>query len=209
MTPGEHLKQTRHATEQLFKSLEFYYKQLEQLQPVIFISSTVDDIASGKEFGEWRKQNEAAISASIEKEKEYLGYALSEGTICGSILQIASMSIKTFSVNTLVSPECKAILSKGNAVKFCVGRLVRGLPTGLIVYAGRNQYNHMDDLSYNEVTTKVFDHLATHGTGGKYRDPAFDLTNRSLINYAANIVALLGWKKYADYSADMKLMMKI
>jgi hypothetical protein len=110
-----------------------------------------------------------------------------------------------------VPMEC-ADLTLGNAHKaFCVGRSIRGVPLGLIVYAGRNQYNHLDDDELREPNVAIFNRLAavrSPQSGELYCDPAFDLSNpRRPLCLANNITALIEWRDYVRYEADMKVLL--
>lgn len=207
MTAQQYLKQTDQAAKQLFKALHYYHRMLKGAVAPAFISSTSDDDERGREFQCWHRKNKKRIQIALRKQRKYFGQTISQGAICGSILQIAFMGIKLFSKQETLPVICKGILKNSDAqVAFCVGREVKGLPIGLIIYAARIQYNHMDEDLNNKVAQAVFDVITTHGTGGKYRDPAFDLNNAVLENYSHNIVSLLGWKTYDAYLKDMKDM---
>jgi hypothetical protein len=126
------------------------------------------------------------------------------GVICGSILQIAFMAILQFSSNKKVPKKLQeAINVESKATKFCIGESIRGVPKGLIIYAGRNQYNHIDEATFNKYTTYVFDRLAVFDPQKNIIDPAFQLSHPKIANYASNIVAILGWKEYESYINDM------
>jgi hypothetical protein len=71
------------------------------------------------------------------------------------------------------------------------------------IYAGRNQFNHMDEVTFNKYTTYVFDRLAVFDPKKNIIDPAFQLSQPKIVNYASNIVAILGWKDYESYIIDM------
>lgn len=207
MTAQQYLKQTERAAKQLFKALQYYQQMLKGALGPSFISSTSDDNKREKELQRWYKKDESKIQAALRKQRKYFGQTVSEGAICGSILQIAFTGIKSFSKQNVLPDTCKGILRNNDArVAFCVGREIKGVPAGLIIYAARNQYNHMDEMLNNKVAQAVFDRIATHGTGGRYKDPAFDLHNAVLENYSNNMVSLLGWKNYNTYLEDMKKM---
>jgi hypothetical protein len=93
--------------------------------------------------------------------------------------------------------------------KFCVGRLHRDIPIGLIVYAGRNQANHIDER-LREPNITIFEKLCLvesfSDKGSWYRDPAFDLENDRIVNYACNITAILEWRNNESYFEDMRRM---
>lgn len=138
-----------------------------------------------------------------------MGYQFSIGTLCGSILQIAHVGIRYYSKNKAVPPDFSSIIEPGSKVAcFCIGRRVREVPIGLIIYAARNQYAHWDEERLkNQVNECIFNALATnHGMKGaeKIKDPCFDLSNRTIPIYSANVLSILGWNSYDPYIADMK-----
>lgn len=115
------------------------------------------------------------------------------------------MGIKSFSKNSRIHPSFNDVISTGTiAQKFCVGKEIKGVPIGLIIYAARNQYNHMDEEQYNKQTTSVFDELARYEMTDNIKHPAFDLKNPDIINYSHNVLALLSWNKYESYLSDMQ-----
>ncbi len=205
----QYFSDTEHATMSLFENMNFYLDLLAEIESPIFVSSTSDIEIYDKEFNDWIKLNREKISIALKKEKEYFGYNISKATICGSILQIAFMAILHFSKNTKVTDELKGIINeRSKAARFCIGNEVRGVPKGLIIYAGRNQYNHMDDTTFHKSTTYVFDKLSDIDSTKNIKDPAFDLTQPKIVNYASNIIALLGWNDYANYITDMFDLLK-
>lgn len=123
------------------------------------------------------------------------------------------MGIQWFSENEKISEDLPKALhplikSKQKLIKFCIGRKVRNVPIGLLIYAGRNQYNHMDDKEkLSGLNTTIFNLLASGYEGATEqfpKDPAFNLENALLINnFSNNITTLLKWINYESYYADM------
>ena len=96
------------------------------------------------------------------------------------------------------------------AVKYCIGRDIRGVPIGLVIYAGRNQYNHVDDGQLRQPNVAIFEKLATgHTYGDGIRDPDFDLQNGLVWNYVSNVISIMGWRTYDDYEKDMRSLLGI
>src|SRR3990167_6929857 len=100
------------------------------------------------------------------------------------------------------------------SVPFCTGRLVRGVPLGLIVYAGRNQHTHFEDQNLREPNVEVFRRLAMyHGLGKADKqsvvDPAFHLDTESITSFAHNITALIEWRSLDAYESDMRQLLGI
>lgn len=145
--------------------------------------------------------------------RECFGYSFSQATLCGSILQIAFMGIRLFSKNAEIPDSCSQIVEpqQKKAIPFCIGREIHQLPIGVIIYASRNQYNHLDDEQPHRITQSVFHALAYAHCNDPFLDLAFDLGN-SLID--ARVIArtvvtsLLGWNYYKDYHEDMKKLLQ-
>ncbi|MFW3615635.1 hypothetical protein [Billgrantia antri] len=144
--------------------------------------------------------------------------------IAGSVLQIAYMGIKRFSPGGPRTPLIEdieaAILGKKGKVRrypqaFRIGRLLGDLPIGVVVYAGRNQYNHQDATRLDPSNELVFNYL-----DWLYRDQyknniSFDLYDPKAFNYAFSILAALQWlpshrtpNPYERYDRDMRDMLR-
>ncbi len=204
MDSEEYLHETEHVVKQLFESLAYYHQILEEMPKPIFSL----DIKSGdiwdKAYGEWCETNEEDINKSAEMSKKYFSLSFSQATICGSILQIASMGIYKFSNNEHIPDTCREFIEPSQKAKrYCIGREVRSIPIGIIIYAGRNQYNHWDNPSPHRITKNVFEIISKSHGYGEVVYPAFDLSNPILKIYSHNILALLGWSTYNQYVKDM------
>lgn len=206
MNSQEYFKQTGTAVKQLFAAREYYDRQLKGAIGPTFISGETDEEKREKDFRDWQQENKEKIDTAAENQKKYFGLTTSNATICGSIIQISFTGIKSFSTNSDIPSMFSKFIptsKEDNRQIFCVGREIRGIPVGMIIYAARNQYNHMDEGLSNKLSIFVFDTLAEFHTGGKYKEPAFDLENSILNNYAHNILALLEWNDYEAYMKDM------
>lgn len=209
MNSQEYLNQTETAVQQLFTAKEYYTDQLKGAIGPTFISGETDEEKRENEFRAWQEENKEKIATAIDNQTAYFGLTTSNATICGSILQIAFTGIKSFSINSDIPATFNKFIPANkddNRQIFCVGREIRNIPIGMIINAARNQYNHMDEGLSNKLSIFVFDTLAEYHTGGKYKDPSFDLENPILNNYSHNILALLEWNDYEAYLADMKKM---
>jgi hypothetical protein len=205
---AEYFRETEPAVRNLFKNLEQYDAILKKINFPVFISPHTSEEASEGAFKKWQRKNRAAYKRAVERQREYLGYRFSIGTLCGSILQIAYMGISLYSRNRTAPSEVLSVI-RPKAVPFYIGRRVREVPIGLIIYAARNQYAHWDEEHLRDpVNEWVFNTLATkHGIKGakEIKDPAFDLSNKRILIYSANVFSILGWwDGYDTYIADMK-----
>jgi hypothetical protein len=225
----EYLKRTESAVIKIFEGIESYIQILRNSKPPIYLGNAGDTVNRRPEYEKWIAANQDGIQASLQAQRDFSAESFALATLCGSLLQIAAMGIQWFSENEEI-PEnlpkslCSLLKPKSKITKFCVGRKVRSVPIGLVIYAGRNQFNHMDDDELREPNVTIFELLAKNYTGTTDKpieittlsaeqaeaitpqfpkDPAFDLKNGILINFASNITALLEWRNYESYYSDM------
>lgn len=201
------LRETEPAVKNLFGILQQYNSILKGIKPPICVAPYASEEAFDPTYKKRQKKNLATSKRASERLHQYLGYRFSIDTLCSSILQIAYMGINLYSKNKAVPSDFSSVITP-KVVHFCVGRRVRGVPIGLIIYAGRNQYNHWDEGQMrNPINQVVFDTLATnHGIEGikQKKEPAFDLKNEMIKIYSRNIVFILEWNSYERYLEDMK-----
>jgi len=207
----EYIKRTESAVIKIFDGIDLYLKILNDSPPPIYISNAGDTLNQKPAYKNWAAENRDVIQSSLKAQREFSAESFAFATLCSSLLQIAAMGIQWFSENEEIPkdlPEAlRSINPKSKAAKFCIGRRVRNLPIGLIIYAGRNQFNHMDDEELREPSKTIFNFLAhsyTDATKQSPGDPAFDVENEVLINFSSNITGLLEWRSYESYYSDMK-----
>lgn len=147
----------------------------------------------------------------IEKFKldfeSYFALETARAILAGSILQVAFTFIKHFSIVSFTGGSLAKfkIKPKSNAAQFCTGRIIHGVPLGLIVYAGRNQYSHWDEKeSRNNIVTDILLQL------NLFYSENFELDMIYEVNYplpkpvSHKILHLeLGWYNYDRYIKDM------
>lgn len=251
----EYLKRTESAVIKIFDGINLYFNILHNSPPPIYIGNAGDTLSQKPTYRNWVAANKNTIQSSFKAQREFWAEDFALATLCASLLQIAAMGLQWFSENEEIPEDLPEVLlsrikPKSKSVKFCIGRRVRNLPIGLIIYAGRNQSNHMDDDELKEPNKTIFNLLAHNYAGAteqsprdpallifwfkwyreiqnnqfieaerldlwfislahyliheRTRDPAFDLENEMLINFSSNITALLEWRNYESYYADMK-----
>jgi len=192
-------------------SAENYLQQTEDaIQQLIQATIRYEQILAGQ-VSPLHAKDQTQIQSYLKAAEEYFGLQFSQGTLCGSILQVAFMGIDLYSENTNVPDDCSNLIGTNKkAIKFCVGRRIHGIPSGLLIYAGRNQYNHWDDKSFDFPTTQVFTALINF----YYDNPLFDMAYE--LNYPdrtvkSNHIVLgeLGWNKYERYFQDMKELLAL
>ncbi|WP_026736046.1 hypothetical protein [Fischerella sp. PCC 9605] len=210
-SPEEYLKRTESAVIKIFDGINSYLKILRDALPPVYVGNFGDTQNQRLVYKNWVASNRAAIQSSLEAQREFSAESFALATLCGSLLQIAAMGIQWFSENKEIPedvPEDLRLLIKTGTktAKFCIGRRIRSVPIGLAIYAARNQFNHMDDEELREPNITIFNLLAyNHGVAVEqcFKDPAFDLENKVLINFSSNITALLEWRNYESYHSDM------
>jgi hypothetical protein len=192
---------TEHAVKHLYSGLNscwIYYEQaLEHW----------DITQAGQPMTPEKKE---ALNKYLELSKKYFDLKFSEAMFAGGILQIAFMAIELYSVNETIPDSCTNLVrsTQKTAIPFCIGPQCHGIPTGLIVYAGRNQYCHWDEAEPHEITRKVFRALTNAFRNNILGDLAFSLSNPT-INVYANEVLLraLVWTSYNTYLKEMESML--
>ncbi|HSB06454.1 MAG TPA: hypothetical protein VLK23_14815 [Thermodesulfobacteriota bacterium] len=195
--PEEYLKKTEHAVLHLYQGLAScwaYYERALQFWDVT---------KAGQPLSPEKKAN---LDLYLKLAGKYLDLKFSEATFAGSILQVAAMGIRYFSRNETIPASCVRIVppTTSNAIAFCVGKELYGLPVGLIIYAARNQYNHWDEKPH-DVTMNVFGALSNIFHDSILYDLAFDISNPSITIYANEVLlAVLGWNTYAKYEAEFQ-----
>ncbi len=200
-TFNEYCEITEHAVRQLYAGLDscwsFYKRALEHW-----------DISQVEQPLTLEKQG--ALKKYLDLAGKYFDLKFSEAMFAGGILQIAFMAIKLYSKNNSIPNSCTALVKPKNrsAIPFCIGRECHGIPAGLIVYAGRNQYSHWDEEEPHEVTQNVFNALSAAFHDNMLADLAFALSNPTINVYANEVLLMaLRWKSYDTYLYEMMSML--
>ena len=189
MNAEEYLHQTEDASRKIIASYIEYEKMLEAvLLPT-------------------EGSNEVSIDIKLETFDKYFGFNFSKATLCGSLLQIAFMGIEMYSKNTEIPDDIKTIINSSNNYKiqkFCIGRRVQNIPIGLLIYGGRNQYNHWDEEKLNPINEQIFDILNQIYSDDMSFDMVYELNYSDRTIKAHHIVMHeLGWFDYDSYFRDM------
>jgi hypothetical protein len=206
-TINKYIEKTESAVLNLFNGIDSYLAILHEEPFPIFSGVFKDETSYRKNAEIWYKQNENSIRESLQFQEQFAAESFALSTLCGALLQIAFMAFQLFSKNQNVPKEFKHVIkTEHKPVLFCIGRLVRKVPLGLLVYAGRNQHNHMNDETLREPNLTIFEMLSKNievKSNEDLIDPAFDLKNTKILSFSANIAALLGWRQYEFYKADL------
>ncbi|MDP2170622.1 MAG: hypothetical protein Q8J96_09390 [Rhodocyclaceae bacterium] len=166
------------------------------------------------------------IQESAQHKEEFSSTDVAREVIAGSILQIAYFAIEGHAVrrgkslnavhfeteiNRLIRENPNTRRKKGSTFslpdKFCVGRDIGHLPLGIVVFAGRNQYNHFTNERLCVVNEVVFNHL-----NSLWPSPGNGLSfslHEDKRPHSYSILAALGWTDitkelgYSAYKRDL------
>jgi len=202
MTAKTYLAETNAAVQGLFGLLAYY----DHLTPRSSLAQFVDE--RGVVL-----LNHAQAEAYMRAYADSLALDFSKAMLAGSILQVAHKALEEFSTNSTVPPSAAALGVSATSphVRFSVGREVHGIPTGLLIYAGRIQYNHYEEgRPKNRIACTVFEALLNH----YYSDMTFDMAYqlewpapRPVSHYIGRHE--LKWFSSADYLMDMRAMLAL
>lgn len=212
-TAAQYMHRTESATRKLLDGIESYVSVLKRAPPPVFMDSFATDMDHRVAFEQWLTENEEQVRLSLKAQREYSAESFALSTLSGCLLQVAAMGIQWFSKNTTVPPNFADVIKPSlKSAAFCIGRRIRTVPIGLIIYAGRNQFAHLDETVLRDPSTTVFERLAReHGypSDTPFSDPAFDLANEQLVNFSSNLISLMGWRSYDDYASDMSALLGV
>ncbi len=204
----EFMAQTEHAVKQLFDSIKYYQELLLKSVGPIFVTSYSNEEDLALQRQQWFKEHEDEWETSLHFQKEFFAQYFSYAVICGSVLQIAHTGINAFSDNESVAKQYEHLVLGDKGKKYCIGREVRKIPIGLIIYAGRIQHIHVEDGEYGGQTNIIFKALADYYIEriGE-QDPGFLLSEMKFESKAPSIFSLLKWDDYNTYKKDMMDML--
>ncbi len=154
------------------------------------------------------RMSKSESESFVQKHEDFFVLEYARAILAGSILQVANTAIKMYSPGGQLTEQCKSLgVSEGSPLaKMCVGREVHNIPIGLLIYAGRIQYNHWEEGEpANNVAKNVFRHLISDYYDDVSFDMAYELDYPQTRPVSHYIVRLeLNWKSFDDYSKDMK-----
>jgi len=196
-----YIKATEPAVQHLFSGLAAYYSG--HLPSILQYRGHDGIIRMAKE------ENEAFIKAY----EAHFDLEFARAALSGSILQIAYTGIKKYGQSRTVSPRCLELNVKASTpgAVFCVGRPVRNIPLGLLIYAGRIQYNHWEEGEpSNPIAQQVFRELAASYSDDQDFDLGYVLdypASRPVSHYIVRLE--LGWLSYQQYIEDMTTILPL
>ena len=201
-----YLKAVDSVVERLFEARVEYETTLNDLfrlsiGPIFTFNRNNSEEVIENDHAKWSQ------STHISQEKEIASLALEElgdelfalSVIDGSLLQIACKGIDLYSINTINSSPIDDLSI--NLCKFSVGTKIDGMPSGLIVYAGRNHYNHLEDGSkLRKPSKQIVDYLDEKVANFEfYLEPYSGLPGVS----TASFIKILGWNNIEDFKKTL------
>lgn len=201
------------AVKRLFEARADYYRLIntlfkDSLPPIFVTNRNNPEEVRERDYRVWlekepnKGKSERAVLAKEKLSNEQ--FALS--VIDGSLLQVAFKAIKLYSENSINTSPFENL--NKNYYEFSVGKKIRGVPSGLIIYAGRNHYNHLEDGGkLRKPTKEVIDFL-----NNNYKESKpnilfnFDSDNKLPISLATNFVSLLGWDDEYNFKSSIEDM---
>jgi hypothetical protein len=206
-TIEEYLDKVESAITTYLNGFYEYNKILSERDIPAFYYASNDDGKNKLEYEKWHKEHEKEIEADISLQNKYVAELFAMSTFSGAILQLAYLGINLFSNNKTIHPILNDIKNNSKYSRYCIGRIEHGLPIGLVILAGRNLYNHIDDqelrqpniINFNTLSGKSFE---------KYTNSYYDLENKQPHNIVSNLMYLLGWFEFVDFQSDMLGMLK-
>ncbi|QDH58332.1 hypothetical protein [Pandoraea pnomenusa] len=200
-TATAYLAGTETAVKKRFEGIAEY---TDLIKPPVFVTGSLPGTAEfEKRYAAWLEQNADALAKQKADAAKFKEQEFALSVLCGAVLHVADKAIELYSTNTHQPKEWTGL--KPLHVRYCAGRMVRGIPLGLIVLAARNQHaHHGETLRAPSIT--IFERLCT---SSGYRDPAFDLNNPRLISFAANVTALIKWRSFKNYDKDMRELLRL
>jgi hypothetical protein len=211
-TVAEYLDKTESAVKKLFDGIDAYFEVLRREPSLASYAFGVNEDPY-ELYDRWAASNPQKISAQKEAQRQFIAESFAMATLCGAVLQIAAKAIECYSVVDEVPKDCDDLLKMrgGNPARsFCIGRRVHDVPIGLVIYAGRNQATHFNNEKLNAPNVEIFRRLCAGNpllAAKGLLDPAFDLSGSNMTNFASNITALLGWRSFEAYDADMRALL--
>lgn len=200
MSIENYLIQTEPAVRHLFNGLSEYKATIPPA-----IGNYVDETGQIKMT---KEENDAFLNAHMDS----FALETARASLAGSILQIAYAGIKAYSPNNTINQRCKELgvtMESKSALPFCFGKEVKGIPEGLIIFAGRIQYNHWeDDLLTSKVANMVFGELAQSYYNNMHFDMVYVLNYpepRPVSHYIIQFE--LGWNNYDDYINTLRSLL--
>jgi hypothetical protein len=210
-TPKEYLSGTESAVRHLLAGIEEYVRIFQKAPAPALVGTYADEEDRQVALAQWINQRSAEIQKSKDAQRAFLAQKYAMSTLCGSLLQVASTAIRLYSKNSHIPADLRDMIRPGSpATAYCVGRPVRDVPIGLVIYAGRNLYNHLDNDQLREPNCSIFERLTTkHTYGDRIRDPAFDLQGGPGWHNVSNVTSILNWRRYDAYASDMRCLLGI
>ena len=207
-SPDTFLASTRSAVAKLLGGLDDYRRAFGKgIEGSTFVSdgSSMEDFDA--RYRQWRQDNPEIVERSIAAQTEFHGERFARATLAGAVLELAWKGIEVYSTNTRTPASVRMVVGDSKVgVKFALGREIRGVPIGLVIYAARNQHVHYNDRSLARINRDIIEQMARHGHPD-LKSPELDLDRHQGESLANNMIYLLDWVDLARYERDMRALL--
>lgn len=198
-------------------STESYIKSTEPAVQLMFMGLQLYRYLTPRPSLEQYQQEDGGIQMTLDQAQDFLkdevdamSLDFAKAMLSGAIIQVAYSGLNQHSTETKIPKELSITMDQKKA-KFCVGRVIHGLPLGLVVYAARIQYNHWEEgMPKNRTAKDVFMHLAKVRLNDPWHDLVYELDwplPRPVTHHVLDLE--LQWCNYEDYLLDMKQMLNL
>lgn len=201
---ADYLTKTRSATQALFRGVDELVTPIRQHQPPIFVGWG----DSLEPFLQWSSEHADEIAADLEAQRKFVAELHAIDVLSGSILQVAYHAISSCSTNTRIPTGLTHCLkAESKVVRFCIGRMVKGVPLGVAVYVGRNQHMHHEAAELLPPTRALFEAILgsphERDLSRLVLDEMLIVEPREPRSLAKAFLDLLCWRSNEDFERDM------
>lgn len=199
------MNKKKYSIDQYLSDSEFAVRHLYNgLDSIINISKDAENTYSPIKNIEINKEK---LNRYLSKMNEYIDLIISKQILCGAILHVANQAIEIFSRNKVVPIEIDELISDANKnkiAKYCIGPELYGIPTGLIIMAGRDQSTHWYK-TLRDVIENVFSKISTAFYNDVFNDLEFELDCPCKANYSDRILLIaLKWNNFELFKKGIK-----
>ena len=213
---GDYLEATSQAARNCYLAIQSCWQSYEEAQAFhpmeeAFIKDNNGTLSSRPIQSELERVN---LSRSLRFYRRGYEQDLSLSIHDGGILQLAATAIFIFSKNDVIPSDCEDLLEgikiPTGVRNFPIGKREKGIPEGLLIYVGRNQYAHWEDTKLHPISERVFEVLnAWYNENSTMDDLAFSRGSTQKKIFADNFLFKeLNWKNYGDYVIGMRRLLE-
>jgi hypothetical protein len=153
-TAAQYFEDTEHAVKHAYAGLASRWRYVQEAR--LYETPPTEKDGMLHYLPPTTTEEKAKLARSLELLEHYSRLKPSEAMFAGFILEAAYMAIRLYSPDKPVPTSFEELALPPLAGRFWIGKVRRGVPPGLIVYAGRHQYAHWDDEQPHPPTRAIF-----------------------------------------------------